>query len=312
MTLLKTTDNNYPSLLKQIAKPPSPLHVRGKIKKQDSRAIAIVGTRKLSSYGKQVTPKIVQNLAKAGLTIVSGLALGIDALAHRAALEVGGRTIAVLGGGIDDATIYPRKNLKLAQKIISSGQGAIVSEHAPKTEPRRAFFPQRNRVIAGLSLGAVVIECPIKSGALITARLALDQNRDVFAVPGSIFWKKSEGCNHLISNSRAQLVSNAQQILEALNLTRKINFKKPKNDKKETTNNVCQGTTKEEDLILQHLSREPMHIDELVQKTNLSISQLNATLSIMDLKGLVKSTGFKQYVLNLLRSNSKIIKQISS
>jgi len=288
--LLKPTNKNYPKLLREIYNPPN-LYVRGEIKPSDVKAIAIVGTRKLSAYGKQVAPLIVQALARAGLTIVSGLALGIDTLAHKAALDIGGRTIAVLGGGIDDKTIFPPFNTNLAKQILKSKQGAVISEWPPGTAPLPTYFPQRNRIISGLSLAVVVIEAPIKSGALITARLAIEQNRDVFAIPGSILSKTSEGCNYLIANSQAKLVTSAEQILEELNLTKRIPFISALHSEQ------IKGDNKEEEIILSALSYEPIHINELSQKTCLQISQLNSLLSIMDIKGKVKNTGNAMYVL---------------
>jgi len=278
----------YPKLLQEIHQPPA-LFIRGNLKPKHSKAVAVVGTRKMSSYGQQITPKIVSQLVNAGLTIVSGLALGIDALAHKTALKHNGDTIAVLGCGVDDKTIYPRQNLKLAQKIIKSGQGAIISEFAPKTSPRKEFFPQRNRIISGLSLATIVIEAPIKSGALITARLALEQNRDVFALPGSIFWSNSAGCNALIRDSKAKLLTNAQEVINELYLGQRLNL--PQENKKPI------GDNKKENLILSQLSQDPLHIDKIKQATKMPINELNALLCLMEIKGKVKNTGQSSYVL---------------
>ncbi len=212
--LITILDKNYPKLLKEIYSPPALLYIRGKLELNDEFSLAIVGTRKLSSYGQQITPLITSDLAGAGLTIISGLAKGIDTLAHQAALKANGRTIAVLGSGLDKKSIYPSINRHLAEEI--SQKGAVISEFPIGAEPLAQHFPQRNRIISGLSLGILVIEAPEKSGALITAKDALEQNRDVFAIPGPILAKNSLGPNNLIKMG-AKLVSQANDILYELN-----------------------------------------------------------------------------------------------
>ena len=212
--LITILDKNYPKLLKEIYSPPALLYIRGKLELNDEFSLAIVGTRKLSSYGQQITPLITSDLAGAGLTIISGLAKGIDTLAHQAALKANGRTIAVLGSGLDKKSIYPSINRHLAEEI--SQKGAVISEFPIGAEPLAQHFPQRNRIISGLSLGILVIEAPEKSGALITAKDALEQNRDVFAIPGPILAKNSLGPNNLIKMG-AKLVSQANDILDELN-----------------------------------------------------------------------------------------------
>jgi len=213
--LIAISDKNYPKLLKEIYAPPALLYIRGKFEPNDEFSLGVVGARKLSLYGQQITPLITADLANAGLTIISGLAKGIDALAHQATLEANGRTIAVLGSGLDKTSIYPSTNRLLAEKI--SQQGAVISEFPIGAQPLPQHFPQRNRIISGLSLGVLVIEATEKSGALITARDALEQNRDIFAVPGSILAKNSLGPNNLIKMG-AKLVSQADDILNELNL----------------------------------------------------------------------------------------------
>jgi len=213
--LITIQDKNYPKLLKEIYSPPALLYVKGTLKLEDKFALGIVGTRKLSAYGRQITPLITADLAQSGLTIVSGLAKGIDTLAHQAALQAKGRTIAVLGSGINKANIYPFVNQQLAEEI--SQNGAVISEFSIDTEPLPQHFPQRNRIISGLSLGTLVIEAPEKSGALITAKDALEQNRSVFAIPGPIYSPNSLGPNNLIKMG-AKLVSQANDILQELNL----------------------------------------------------------------------------------------------
>lgn len=279
---LTPEDKEYPKILKQISDPPKELYLRGDFLERDKIAIGIVGTRECSGYGKQATLDIVGNLAEAGITIVSGLAKGIDTFAHRAALERGGRTIAVLGSAIDSKSIYPCCNKKLAEKIIKNG--ALVSEYPAGTKSERYFFPQRNRIISGLSLGVLIVEAPEKSGALITAASALEQNREVFAVPGSIYSKNSVGTNKLIQMG-AKLVASANDILEELNLP--LIFEKKKEFKPEN---------KEEELLLNILTKEPMHIDEITKKSNLSAKIVNSTLIMLELKGAVKNIGGGYYI----------------
>ncbi|MDA2936055.1 DNA-processing protein DprA [Patescibacteria group bacterium AH-259-L05] len=206
-------DKNYPPLLKEIPDPPQELYIWGVLKQKEKYPLAVVGTRKVSNYGKQVTLELVTELVKQGLTIISGLALGVDGISHQAALDANGRTIAVLGSGFNH--LYPQKHTKLAHDIVKSG-GAVITEYPPDTKPTQKTFPVRNRIIAGLALGVLVIEAPMRSGALITARHALEQNRDVFAVPGSIYNKNSAGTNNLIKMG-AKPVTKAEDILESFN-----------------------------------------------------------------------------------------------
>jgi len=206
-------DKAYPPLLREIDYAPSVLYVRGTLTEADQFALAVVGTRNLSTYGQQVTERIVTELAKGQVTVVSGLAHGIDTVAHKAALDAGGRTLAVLASGLD--TIYPAENLGLARRIVESGQGALLSEFPLGVRPESGNFPARNRIISGLSLGVLVVEAPEKSGALITARRALEQGRDVFAVPGSILSSRSAGVNKLIQDG-ARPVMDVKDILETI------------------------------------------------------------------------------------------------
>ncbi len=212
MLTILLEDKNYPRLLKEIYDPPAQLYCLGELKNEEKFPLAVVGTRKISLYGKKITEYFVNALAQSGLTIVSGLALGVDGLAHQIALENRARTIAVLGSGLD--IIYPPAHKKLAKKIIDS-HGALLSEYPLKTHPSRLSFPARDRIIAGLSLGVLVIEAPIKSGALITARFALEQGREVFAIPGGIYNENSQGCNLLIKMG-AKPVTRPEEILEVL------------------------------------------------------------------------------------------------
>jgi DNA processing protein len=283
--LITIQDKNYPKLLKEIYTPPALLYIRGKFKATDQFSLGIVGTRKLSLYGRQITPLITADLAQAGLTIVSGLAKGIDTLAHQTTLETNGRTIAVLGSGLDRKSIYPFINRRLAEKI--SQNGAVISEFPLGTKPLPQHFPQRNRIISGLSLGVLVIEAPEKSGALITAKDALEQNRDIFAIPGPIFNQNSLGPNNLIKMG-AKLVSQANDVFEELNLT---SLTKPARKKRISSDN------QEEALILKQLSAQPIHIDKIINQTKLSTTVVNSTLTLMEIKGKIKNLGGNNYVI---------------
>ena len=278
-------DSGYPKILKEIHDPPKTLYVRGNFSKQDKIAIGVVGTRGYTSYGKRVTEDIAGNLAETGITIVSGLAKGIDAFAHKAALDKGGRTIAVLGSAVDSNSVYPSCNRKLADKIEKNG--AIISEHPSGTKSERWFFAQRNRIISGLSLGILVIEAPEKSGALITAMQAVEQNREVFAIPGPIYSQNSAGTNKLIQMG-AKLVTCANDILEELNLP----LLKEKKKKFKPEN-------KWEEILFNILGKEPIHIDEIIKKSNLDTGLVSSTLITLELRGIVKNQGGGYYFRNL-------------
>lgn len=283
--ILTIRDKNYPKLLKEIYDPPYIMYIRGELKPEDEFALAIVGTRKLSAYGQQVVSQLARELAQAGLTIVSGLARGIDTLAHLGALQQNRRTIAVVGSSIDNQGIFPPVNRRLAEQIAVNG--AVLSEYPLGSLAFKHHFPARNRIISGLTLGTLVIEAPAKSGALLTANHALAQNREVFAVPGSIYSLNSEGPNNLIKMG-AKLVNSAEDILEELNL------------KNLTANIAIRQITPdnpEEELILNLLSQEPVSVDKIVQDTKLETALVNATLSLMEMKGKIKNLGGMQYVL---------------
>lgn len=280
-------DNFYPHLLQEIYNPPPVIFYKGAWQKErDDFSLGIVGTRKYSPYGARVTPEITKDLANKGLVIVSGLALGVDSMAHEATLEVKGRTIAVLGSGLDSKNIYPAFNKYLSEKIVASG-GMLISEYPPGMQPLKNNFPQRNRIIAGLSLGTLVIEAPESSGALLTARFALEQNREVFAIPGSIYNVNSLGPNNLIRLG-AKLITCADDILEALNLNLVKEFV--------VTKKIVPDSL-EEARILEHLSSEPMHVDELYRLTKLDTALLNSTLTLMEMKGRVRNLGQMMYVI---------------
>ncbi len=274
----------YPRYLREIPNPPPVLFVRGELLERDQWAIAVVGTRRLTSYGRQVTQQLVAGLVRHQVTIISGLARGIDALAHKAALEAGGRTIAVLGSGLD--RIYPPENKKLATQI-PDGHGAVVTEYALGVKPDAKNFPPRNRVISGMSLGVVVVEAGDRSGALITADFAVDQNREVFAVPGNINSPASRGTNRLIQQG-AKLVSGIEDILEELNLAQ---------IPEKAAVQMALPESAEESLLLSLLSHQPTHIDELTRDAGLPSAQVSSTLTLMELKGMVLQVGGMKYVL---------------
>ncbi|MGB3328346.1 MAG: DNA-processing protein DprA [Thermomicrobiales bacterium] len=208
-------DANYPRLLRESHLPPPVLFVRGTLQEDDVDAVAIVGTRQISPYGRTVTDEIATGLVQAGMTVISGLAIGVDGVAHQAALDAGGRTIAVLGSGLRQ--VYPSEHRRLAERIAENG--AVISDYPPDTKPDARNFPARNRIISGMSRGVVVTEAPEKSGALITVDFAADQGRDVCAVPGPVGASKSAGCNQLIRNG-AFLVRSAQDVLDDLGIGR--------------------------------------------------------------------------------------------
>jgi DNA processing protein len=276
-------DEAYPPQLRHIHNPPPVLYVRGALRPEDEWAVAMVGTRRATVYGKEATRTLAGNLARNGITIVSGLARGIDAEAHRAALEAGGRTIAVFGSGLD--IIYPPEHKKLAQGVAESG--ALVTEYALGTPPEGSNFPPRNRIISGLSLGVIIVEAGVRSGALITADFAAEQGRDVFAVPGNIFHRGSQGTNRLIQQG-AKLVLSVEDVLEELNLTMI-------SQQAEVRAVIPENET--ESLLLKHISSEPIHVDEIGRQSGLSISQVTSTLAMMELKGMVRQVGGMNYVL---------------
>ncbi len=275
-------DGGYPRRLKEIEQPPPVLYSRGELVPEDDFAVAIVGTRRITPYGRQVAEDLSAFLASNGITIVSGLARGVDATAHAAALRAGGRTIAVLGSGVD--RIYPPENRGLADQII--GRGAVLSDYPVGTAPEATNFPPRNRIISGLSLAVVVIEAGETSGALITAEFAAEQGREVFAVPGSILAPQSKGTNKLIQKGALPLLT-AQDLLQALNLTR-VSAQK-------SARQVLPADDVEKQLLLA-LSDEPLHVDDLRNQTGLPVEKVSAALVMMELKGMVRQVGAMHYV----------------
>jgi DNA processing protein len=282
VTVLTWEDELYPPRLKEIEQPPPVIYVRGEITLDDHFAVAIVGTRRITPYGRQITEDLASFLAGQGITIVSGLARGVDAVAHSAALKAGGRTIGVLGSGVDK--IYPPEHLPMAEKMMK--QGAVVSDYAVGTPPESANFPPRNRIISGLSMATVVIEAGETSGALITAEFAAEQGREVFAVPGSILAPQSKGTNRLIQKG-AQPLLTPQDLMQTLNLTRAGEFK--------AARKAIPADALEAQL-LSSLGDEPVHVDEIRNATGLPIEKVSATLTLMELKGMVRQVGGMNYI----------------
>lgn len=280
--LITEDDENFPDRLKEIPSPPLVLYGKGVLPGNKNLHLAVVGTRRPTGYGTEAADSIAGELTNAGLVIVSGLASGIDARAHEAALEAKGNTIAVLGSGVDQNSIFPPENRGLARRIAESG-GSVISEYAPGTPAVKEHFPARNRIISGLSLGVLVIEAREKSGALITARLALEQNREVFALPGSIFSPTSKGPNLLIQEG-AKLVTCAGDILEELGM----DYNKER-DKK------LDELLGERERILLELLEEPLGVDLLKEKTGFETPAIVASLSMLELKGRIRNLGGDTY-----------------
>jgi DNA processing protein len=281
ITVLTWEDEGYPTRLREVSQSPPVLYVRGEILPEDDWAVAVVGTRRISAYGRQVTERIATQLAQAGVTVVSGLARGIDGVAHKTALQAGGRTIAVLGCGVD--RVYPPEHRTLATQIMEAG--ALISDYPPGTLPEASNFPPRNRIIAGLAMATVVVEAGNRSGALITADFAVEQGREVFAVPGNVLAPQSLGTNRLIQDG-ARIMLDPQEILEVLDLTRI------------TEQNVARTvlpSNATEAQLFSVLSHEPLHVDEIRSKTDLTIEQVTSTLALMELKGMVRQVGGMRY-----------------
>lgn len=279
-------EEKYPSSLLNIYNPPPILFYKGEIRDEDFPSISVVGARKITPYGKRVVEAIIGEIASSGITIVSGLAMGIDAEAHRVALHHGARTIAVLGNGIDD--IYPKQNAHLASQIIK--QGAILSEFLPGADVRPENFPIRNRIVSGLSKATIVIEAAEKSGSLITAQLANEQGREVFAVPGEIFSPGSAGTNKLISDGVASPALSAQQILEHLG------FKQLETQRQARLDIPASGN--EAEVLRLFGEGEKVHLDDLIRRSPLPHATVSSTLLVLEVKGLVKNLGRGMLVRN--------------
>ena len=282
IAVLTWEDAAYPQRLKTLEAAPPVLYMQGSLLTEDDWAVAIVGTRKVSAYGRQVARELAALLAERGITVVSGLARGVDAEAHRAALQAGGRTLAVLGSGVD--RIYPPEHRTLAAEITR--QGALLSDYPPGTRAEARNFPPRNRIIAGLSIATVVVEAGRKSGALITAAFAAEQGREVFAVPGNIYAAQSAGANRLIQQGARPLTA-IEDILDALDIALL--------PQRRAARKAFPAAPAEQRL-LEVLGSQPLHIDEISARSGMPVAQVSATLALMELKGLVQSVGGMQYV----------------
>ncbi|MFH1536954.1 MAG: DNA-processing protein DprA [Patescibacteria group bacterium] len=277
-------NKNYPQQLKEIYNPPAILYYQGNIDLLNSISIAVVGSRKISEYGIRASNLIVKQLASAGLTIISGLALGVDTMAHKNA----NHTIAVLGSGINNHVIFPYENRKLAQNLIENNS-LVISEYPPNMKAQRAFFPMRNRIISGLSLGTLVIEARERSGALITAFKALEQNREVFIVPGSIFNKNSDGTHYLLKKG-ATAITSGQEIIDELHLDLSV---------KEKPEKLSRNLTLTEEKIINILSDNPLHIDKIIQNTRLNPGIVVSLLTQMELDEIITNLGNNKYIKNV-------------
>jgi len=287
VSLVTLKDNNYPKNLAHIYDPPPFLYMKGKLKEEDKISIAIVGSRLSTNYGRSVAERISRELTKQGITIISGMARGIDSSAHKGALSANGRTIAVMGCGLD--VMYPPENSKLYQQIVS--KGAVVSEFPMSTPPEGSNFPTRNRIISGISLGVAIIEASSSSGSLITARLALEQGREVFAVPGMVNYATSKGTHRLIKDG-AKLIENASDILDEI---------LPQCSSPDNTSRANNLSEKLSDLspeaksIFKFLDKEPIHIDAVIKKSGLSIGLISSILLDLELKGIVEQSPGKMF-----------------
>ena len=277
-------DDRYPEVLKNVEDTPLVLYMKGEYHPDDRFAIGVVGSRKHTHYGESVTQRIAGELSAAGFTVISGLARGIDTLSHKAALAAGGRTIAVLGSGLD--VCYPPENRGLTERIVSSG--CVLSEFLPGTMPNKENFPRRNRLISGLSLGILVVEATDNSGSLITAGYALEQNKEVFAVPGNITSRNSEGTNKLIKQG-AKIVLKTDDIIEELAPVLKGYIRTELKERAQ-----LEG---EENRLCTMLSREPKHVDLISRESGLSVNQLLNLLLSLELKGIVKQASGKRFYI---------------
>lgn len=287
VAIITMWDSAYPHNLKHIPDPPPLLYVEGEIKEEDALAISIVGTRSPTWYGREITSRLSEGLARRGVTVVSGMARGIDSHAHLAALDAGGRSIAVLGCGLN--VVYPPENKELKERI--KGQGAVISEFVMDAKPDKLNFPIRNRIISGLSLGTVVVEAPLKSGALITATLALEQNREIFAVPGSVSSHKSRGTNSLIKQG-AKLVEKVEDIIEELPAEVGSLLKEPVAVKKPPPPQL----PPEELKVFSLLHYEAQHIDSLTEQSGLPPGKMAGILARLELEGLIKQFPGKTFI----------------
>lgn len=285
--LLMFTDKAYPKLLLEIEKFPPLLYVRGAMDDAEELCVAVVGTRMITSYGRLATPRLVEPLVDAGATIVSGMAFGVDSAAHTVAVNKHKRTVAILGGGLDEKSLYPKAHALLAQQILENG-GALLSEYPPGTPNFKQNFVARNRIISGMSIATVVVECDLKSGSLITAKYALEQNRAVYAVPGPIYSPQSQGPNNLIKMGAHPLTS-AADVLDDLNLK----YLPEEQQASETF-----GDSPAENEILRFVAYEPIHINDIVKQSKLQAGDVASALTFLEMKGKIRNLGAQQYILS--------------
>ncbi len=278
--LLIEASPDYPRLLREIYDPPAVLFVRGHLQPEDALAIAIVGTRHASNYGRQQAERLAGGLARAGLTVVSGLARGIDAAAHQASLRAGGRTLAVLGSGV--LNVYPPEHQELAEQVIRAG--AVISENSPLSEPMIGTFPQRNRLITGMTLGVIVVEAGQRSGALISARHAMEQGREVFAVPGRVDSRTSHGCHQLIRDG-AKLVETVEDVLDELGPLVEAT---PRADGRVVHHPAELQLNEQERLVLDAIDTDPTSIDNVALTSGLPVQRVLATLSVLEMRRLIR------------------------
>jgi DNA processing protein len=283
--LLTYQETGYSKLLLEIPKFPPLLYYRGTLSKEDELCVAVVGTRKITSYGRNVLPFLVEPLIQAGAVVVSGLAYGVDAAAHQLAIDNCRRTVALLGGGLDKKSLYPQNHSLLAEQILEKG-GALFSEYPPGTPCLKHHFVSRNRIIAGMCVGTVVVECDLKSGTLITAKYALEQNRQVYAVPGPIYAETSSGPNNLIKMG-AKLITNASDILEDLNIK---DLPEQQFAQEQFTGSPIESK------LLEFISHEPLSINQIIKLSELEAGEVTSTLTFLEMKGKVRNLGGQQYV----------------
>jgi len=282
------SDEEYPSLLKEIHEPPTGIYVMGELPEDELLKISVIGSRRCSEYGLTVSKKLSKELCVFGAVIVSGMARGIDSMAHQGALEAGGKTIAVMGCGVD--ICYPAENRRLRQRIMENG--CLISEFPPSTEPRPGFFRMRNRIISGLSVGTLVVEAALKSGTRITANQALEQGRQVMAVPGSIYSKLSEGTNELIREGAA-LISDYKDVLDALG----VYIDEGENNKVEKSqNNLYLSLAPEEKLVYDCINFDPVTVDFIIEKLNSQANVVNHILTMLEIGGMVKRLPGQRFI----------------
>lgn len=283
--IITIIDEDYPPLLKEIDSAPFILYYKGDLKSVTS-TLAIVGSRKISLYGKQATAEIVRGIVRNNINTISGLALGTDTIVHEETIKAGGKTVAVLGSGVNKINIYPQINYNLSNKIIETG-GAIISEYPVNIPAFKYNFPLRNRIISGLSQGVLIIESAETGGSLITADYALKQNKKLFALPGNIYNNNSVGTNNLIRDKKANLITSSKDILLALDLKLKENINQPQIN-----------LSPDEKIVLDTLSNNPQHIDVIIKLSKIDAKKISSILLILEMKGLIKNLGHMKYVVN--------------